>query len=750
LACRLRLAARPKWGNPTTAFDKSRGDSQMTRIKSFFAVLVLAATVALAPAAHAAATVHYIGAGSSAMFQGTLVAAVNDLAVNSPHIHHWSVKTSNGAGCAGTCAGLLDTRSGSIPVEFGNFWVAWSDDGAGNATDIWAYLSTDSTVGVRAIMARPTAQLLLAGTIGATAPGNVASPGLFQFGAPANGAAATCPSGFAANCDDTTLPADVIAALGGTTGTAITAGMTDIRPEDAKYATNRLLTAHSSEDTGAAGGAACGTTCRSFSLGYGPGPVGSPIKSGTGSSTAKATPVAFGLPGQPDPIVTTNTVPTTMTVIPVGEAPIVFLVNRSNTTNGLGQVLTGGSADGSYAARNLWDQHPYPPNGAPPSATPPPAGANTRRPLGNLFTGHDCATENAAFAWPIDQGQIVNPSTGAPPMISTKVGIHLFLREPLSGTMNTTEFTEFRIYGTTNGNGPTGNGQPALTSQEQLIDSVTDNPLKGKPCVGGAAGFGDRTRSIGTGEEVNGAGSATTLNGVLNTTDSIGYAFFSFSNVSKLATNLKFGYLMIDGIDPLFGDYKNTAGNAGQPATPGAPLTWGELPACDPVTGVPVFCKTNAIWTATASYPHLRDGTYPAWSELRLICDTADTRCATDTLGAKALIAKAQDDIHNNDAGGVPDFLPFSADGTFGPAGGAGDVSFIREHFAYQLSTGNPNTPPTSTHQSNPRVDFHLEPCSTGHVVPGTPVTAPITAECGGDAGGLIKPIGTTATGVLQ
>jgi len=43
-----------------------------------------------------------------------------------------------------TCyAYLNDSRSTSIAPEPGNLWVVW------NSTGIWAYLSVDSTVGVR-------------------------------------------------------------------------------------------------------------------------------------------------------------------------------------------------------------------------------------------------------------------------------------------------------------------------------------------------------------------------------------------------------------------------------------------------------------------------------------------------------------------------------------------------------------------------------------------------------------------------
>ncbi len=734
----------------------------MNRLKLLFAALLCTATAAVAPAAHAQ-TVHFVGAGSSAMFQGFIVAAANnmDTALGIPitRFHHWSIKTGNNCS-GGQCATIVDNRTAGIPPESANLWVVWATDAGGAATDIWTYASVDSVVGVRAFLGG--AKLVLGAGIGAVAPANVASPGILASGAPGNGAAGTCPAGFGGNtCDDTTLAADVITALGGSgpgaTGIAISAGMTDIRPEDAKYATNRAL--GTTVDTSATGVGCAGGVCRSWSLGYGPGPVGTGIKSGTGTSTAAATPVQFGLPGFADPI-TGTIVPNTIHTFAVGEAPIIFIVNRKNTTTGLGQVLT---SDGSYFARNVWDQHPFPPNGLPPQPT-------TRRPLGNLFTGHDCGTDNAAFTWPTDTGDRIPAGQVGGPVGGAITGIHLYFREPLSGTMNTTEFTEFRRYGTTNGNGPTGNGQPALTSQEQNVNPLVagGNPVKNLPCVAGGIvpTGGDRTRSIGTGELVNGVSG---VGGVKNTLDSIGYAFFSFSNVAQIATldsnppggavtkQPGYGYLMINGVDPLFDRYDNGSAtpNPGQPATLADPLSWGELPAC--ATGVASLlpdCRVSGIWGTKPSYPNLRNGTYPAWSELRMMCDTADAHCGTgDPAGAEALVQNLQFDIHSNQLGGVPDMLPFS-DANAGALSFTppyGDVGFIREHYTFKLSMsgGGLFPTPTSTHESNPQVVFQSESCSGG-AAPGTPHTSPPASECGGDAGGLIVPKGSVATGVLQ
>lgn len=743
----------------------------MNRLKLLFAALLCTATAAVVPAANAQ-VVHYVGSGSSAMFQGFIVAAANDMAtvVGQPinRFHHWSVKNGN-AGCTTPpCAGIVDSRTAGIPVEGGNLWVVWATDASGAVTDLWAYVSVDSVVGVRSFLGG--AKLVLGGGIGATVADNVASPGILTSGAGLNGATAKCPTNFTASatstCDDQNLPANVISLLGGSgagaIGHAITAGMTDIRPEDAKYATNRIL--GSTVDTSATGVGCVGGVCRSWSLGYGPGPVGAAIVSGMGTSTSKATPVQFALPGFNDPI-TNVPVPNTIQTFPIGVAPIIFVVNRKNPV-GLGQTLV---SDGSYYARNVWDQHPFPPNGTPPAPT-------TRRPLGNLFTGHDCGTDNAAFTWPADTGTRIPSGQPGGPVAGVIPGLAVFLREPLSGTMNTTEFTEFRIYGTTNGNGPTGNGQPALTSQEQDVNpKAGDNPLKQKPCVAGGIvpTGGYRTRAIGTGEMISGkgAGAFANGNGILNTQDSIGYTFFSFANVAPIATldsnppggavtkQPGYGYLMIDGIDPIFDSYDNSIApaNPGQPADSTLPLTWGELPACaSGITSLLPDCRISGIWGTKVSYPHLRDGSYPAWSELRMLCNTANANClaTSDPAGAEGLVQNVQFDVHNNNLGGVPDFLPFSQASSGGLSFNPpfGDVSFVRQHFSYILSlSGAALLPtPTTTHESNPQVVFQSETCSGG-AAPGTPKTGPTPSdECGGDAGGLIVPAGSTATGLLQ
>jgi hypothetical protein len=770
----------------------------MRRLNSLFAVLALAAAVAVVPVANAQ-NVHFIAAGSSAMWQGFAIAAFNDVSAaavtacqSGGHTcvaRHWTTTTANGN------AYVKDSRtnsSGTAPLlQFGNTWIVWvQDTTAGTTTDVWAYVSVDSTVGVRTYLAAPRAKVVLA-------PGASGSAGAAKIAA----------NLFTGNAPDSPLDATAFAAVNGQT---LTAGMTDIRPEDALLATNRSLGSTTDGsgnpgDTVPEAGAPYGAPywdIYSFELGYGAynaastaaaQGIGQPILSGEPGSGANAQPVLFALPGLNDPF-SGAAVPNTITVYPVGESPIIFAVNRSNA-NGLGQVIAsyqslgncygagltscqkdntgqpaGYTSDGSYYVRNVWDQHPWPsvagtyPDLNFPSSGPCSIVANqslpechvTRRPLGNLFTGGDCEGDSSAFTWPLD------PSTqGLRAQVPNRqiFPINLFLREALSGTYNTTEYTVIRRYGQAGSNVGSGGTfeRPAYVSQESNVIQPGDSALN-KQCGAdfgevNPANEGSRIRGIGTGEVLNGPGAPNTNNqdGLQFTPDSLAYAFWSFGNFSKLAKNTSYGYLTIDGIDPLFQDYSNSVGNPGQPAAPGAPLTWGEFPSCTPGAGG-LGCDVNSIWGANPSYPHLRDGSYPAWSELRLICDTAVFSCNTDPTGAVALLEHIQDDIHNAAPGSVADFLPFGQDGTFG-AGGYGDVGFIRDHFSYvaahdaALHAGTapfPTTSPTTNHQSNVQVVFT---CNGG-----TPVDGPTPVqECGGDVGGAIVAAGTAAAaGNLQ
>ncbi|MBO0719958.1 MAG: hypothetical protein J2P41_04005 [Blastocatellia bacterium] len=448
-------------------------------MNKFSFILAAAVSVAalLAPAA-SAQTINLLGAGSSAMWQS---AALGAFGLAGAGAGHYTV----GGNCAdGTpVARIIDSRDPSISPEGGNIWVVWSAD----QSQVWAYISVDSTVGNRAFFAVPRATVALGCTEGVPAGQNRIVAALWKDGSA-----------------DSALPPAVAAALSPDASASVTTAFTDIRPEDAKFA----------ED---------------FTFGiYGTTPIFSAF------SSAKATPIEFNIMGT-DPY-TGLPVPD-FTTIPVGAAPIVFILNRT-APNSLGTNLQAATA-------------------------------------ASIFSGANCA------------------------------GMTALLREPLSGTMNTTEFTVFAA-----------GGRP-FPQQEQ---GITSNPVN-QPCTGGT---GVRLRGIGTGEIVS---------GVHNIANSIGYAFFGYGNFASIAGSSSWGYLTLDGVDPIKSAY-----------------TDGILPTCAAPCPVP----------AGTSFPHLRDGSYSSWSVLRTVTDN-DGLAATN-----AIVSAIQSNINSS----VPDFIPYN------------ELTLYRSHFA--------------------------------------------------------------------
>jgi hypothetical protein len=176
------------------------------------------------------------------------------------------------------------------------------------------------------------------------------------------------------------------------------------------------------------------------------------------------------------------------------------------------------------------------------------------------------------------------PASGLP-----EVPLTVFEREPTSGTFNVLEFT-------------VPASKEIGTSQEAGVDA--QNPLdKAGPC----GSF--RKRVIGTGEMVSTVGA---------TTDSLGYAFFSFGNVAGVVSTAK--YLTVDGIDPIHAGYST-----------------GTLPTCvAPCSGEIIF-------------PNVANGSYPIWNILRVVTSSPEPA------GVAELVAAAQKEVVN-----IPDFLAYS------------------------------------------------------------------------------------------
>ena len=220
--------------------------------------------------------------------------------------------------------------------------------------------------------------------------------------------------------------------------------------------------------------------------------------------------------------------------------------------------------------------------------------------------------------------------------------IQAYLRDPLAGTFDTVEEDVFR-YQNVSG-----------ISQETGVNAA--NPLA-LACASG----GSRFRSIGTSEEVK-----SVLNSNVNHgTDGIGYAYFSYGNVSTIANNANYGYLTLDGIDPIFHRYGGTT-DPGQPAIAGALPSSATLPgACS--GGFP--CAESKIWSGNLSFPNLRNGSYRAWSVLRLVSN------GTPLVNLKLLVSASQTFVVNS----VPDYVPAVKVGATDPG-----LGLLRSHFTQE------------------------------------------------------------------
>jgi hypothetical protein len=569
-------------------------------MKSIFAVLLLAASVCIVPQAQAAVAVQVTIAGSSAMWQTMALGAYNLAGAGAGH---WT--------SASNVVSLTDTRVTPNNVDAGTIWIVWNSTG----TKVWSFLKVDSVVGNRCYFAQPQC------TVNATAA-NLSGNGAQQISTVLWGA-------------DSALPATVSAVF--SSGTPATVAATDIRPEDADFATCRVNSALGGGTNG--GSSSDGVDGLGYNSANAAGVcptsglaqanyVGNPIKSGYPASTAAANPLAFNIKGT-DPV-TGKPIPA-FTVVAVGAAPIVFVDQRTSQLASL---------------QNATDVQ-----------------------LQNAFSGTNC--DASAFGL----------SAGA---------IGIFLREPLSGTMNVTEATVFRK--------PTVYPGGILgASQEANVNAPVNNPLTGQAgtCLSGA---GARYRSIGTGEEVK-----WVLNSVKNLgVDGIGYTFFSYGNVGSIANNPTYGYIQLNGVDPIFASY--AGGDPGQPGGGTLPAA-ANLPAS---CGAAFPCPENAIWTGGLSFPNVRNGKYGSWSVLRLVSN------GKPLAAAKALVTKSQQFVVTS----VPDYIPFKKT----IAGGITDpgLKYLRSH--YQQYDG------------------------AGTFLGAAPVNKG-TAEAGGDMGGcILKSTGATST----
>jgi len=251
-------------------------------------------------------------------------------------------------------------------------------------------------------------------------------------------------------------------------------------------------------------------------------------------------------------------------------------------------------------------------------------------------------------------------------------GIQAYLYEVQSGTGNIAEASVFRRPTVPASQGVLG------ISQETGVNATNPLTRTSVPCPDAAGdGVGGRWRAIAASENVK-----SVLNSVKNNgTDGIGFVFFSYGNISTIANSANYGYITLNGTDPIFEAYSNgtSAYDPGQPASAGVLPAAANLPAaCN--NAFP--CPETAIWTGGLSFPNLRSGAYHAWSLLRIV---STGKALTN---AEKVVASSQAFVVTS----VPDYVP--ATSTKVTIGGKSftdpGLTLIRSHYQQTDGNGNP------------------------------------------------------------
>jgi hypothetical protein len=315
---------------PWTPAIAYRKETKMLRIKTLFAGFALTVIIGLVNAQ--AQTVKVQFAGSSALWQTLALGTYNGGkgptggGGTAPFFHYTGSSKFN----------VTDSRPTTPIVDSGNIWIVWD---SASTPNVWAYVSTDSTIGVRCYFANPACAV---GVSAFPSVGNIISSLLWGD-----------------NSSDSTPPTSVQALFTGA-GVKVNVAATTYRAEDALFATCR---ANSQLGNGTPGsgdgldGLGYNTvnppgTCPQFGASQA-ALVGSGIQSGYPGSTSKANLLAFSLTGK-DPF-TGATVPK-YTTVSVGASPIAFIIERNGgqlaglkdaTDAQLQQVFSGKLCDAS-------------------------------------------------------------------------------------------------------------------------------------------------------------------------------------------------------------------------------------------------------------------------------------------------------------------------------------------------------------------------------------------------------------------
>jgi hypothetical protein len=275
------------------------------RLMKYMFVIALAFCAA-ASVSHAQGTPVYVASGSSALFLelGQAAASIPDTTCS------WTQKS------AGSIS-ANDPRTSPATIENGNIWIAWGPGGTGGTCaapvapfNVYSEMSLDSVLGDRCFFAVDSTDI--GGCIQIiTIAAGTAGQGLLGSAFP-----------------DTAIPAAVISTLN---NARMNVAATDIRPEDAKFASTRMFTACGANITR---NPYINTSYLTYGLGYQTSTigVGTPIESFTNPGVVFHV-LDFNISGN-DPITSASLSGAgraNYTVTTVGAQPIVVVVSPAPT-----------------------------------------------------------------------------------------------------------------------------------------------------------------------------------------------------------------------------------------------------------------------------------------------------------------------------------------------------------------------------------------------------------------------------------
>jgi len=722
------------------------------------------------------ATLQAVVVGSSAQFN-TMAYAAEDLisASGSGLTAPYNLFSVKGLATGGYTAAIQDIRTtANNALDSATLWVIYDSS---ETCSVFAYYSVDSTVGNRAFFASTDYVIgtktfsgagvwpCLAGQ--SAAPCNSTATALDVSGFCTNKCATSQVGGQTDTASPDILPTTVFVALStpviptattkpptycgqlgaaGSTGNYwcyFNAAATDIRPEDAYYATERLVA--NAVATGMTGLDYSNANCK-----VGSDPTCQIYDSFGQNGTFNA--LKFNVTGK-DPYVTTAAVPG-YTTLSVGAAPVLVEVSNADTS-GLGKTYTDSNGKTVYLFNNI-----------------------LRKDLANIFEGTSYCTGDILPAAPLgtSSGQ-EGAGYGAGP------ALQVVIREPLSGTYNTFEFTGIRsLTGSSNG----ATSKPTTTSwtsnedagQEMWANGAASTPavypyfidpgisslgwtsgslatacggpvttlgginVVGVPTgtqscadpvfiTGGghcASGTYLKARAIGTGQEVP---DVLGLNntGAAQVTDGIGYTFWSYGNVAKTwKSGAPIGhYLTVDHIDPLYatagGYYDRSDGQIAN-----------TFPNCDGGTSSTI----TKPCTNTIPFTHIYDGSYPLWSVLRVVTFSVKSGASQVPTWIQNLIAYDQQEAAptgSNTADFVPFLTNFVNGGTFAAPAWTGDLNLgvFRVHF--KEGTGAAGVNPANGHSQCAGVFTAVK------LQGGTAHSPACLVDTGSDVGGAVMTV---------